>query len=45
MSSGEKKISSPSEELLKSIDLWLKWDQCETTKKEIEELKVNIVFE
>jgi phosphoglucomutase/phosphopentomutase len=41
MSSGKEKISSPSEELLKSIDLWLKWDQCETTKKEIEQLKTN----
>ncbi|CAF1413927.1 unnamed protein product [Adineta ricciae] len=41
MSSDQTKTSSPSDELLKSIDLWLKWDQCETTRKEIEELKKN----
>ena len=36
----EKKTSSPSNELRKSIELWLEWDQCESTKKEIEQLKV-----
>jgi hypothetical protein len=36
----EKKKKSPSDELLKSIDLWLQWDQCEATRKEIEQLKV-----
>ena len=30
----------PSDELLKTIDLWLKWDQCEETRKQIEQLKV-----
>jgi hypothetical protein len=39
--SGEKnEKKSPSDELLKSIDLWLQWDQCEVTRKEIEQLKV-----
>jgi hypothetical protein len=45
MSSDQKKNSSPSDELRKSIELWLKWDQCETTKKEIEQLKVFIYFQ
>ena len=36
----KKDKKSPSDELLKSIDLWLQWDQCEATRKEIEQLKV-----
>jgi len=40
MSSDKEKKTSPSDELLKSIELWLKWDQCETTRKEIQQLKV-----
>jgi hypothetical protein len=40
MSSNKEKKSGPTDELLKSVELWLKWDQCETTKKEIEQLKV-----
>ena len=31
----------PNEKLLKLIDLWFEWDQCEETRKEIEDLKVN----
>lgn len=42
MSSDKEQKTSPSDELLKSIELWLKWDQCESTKKEIEQLKVFI---
>jgi hypothetical protein len=45
MSSAKEGKTSPSEKLLKSVELWLKWDECETTKKEIEQLKVNFVFE
>jgi phosphomannomutase len=44
MSSDKEKKKSPSDELLKSIELWLKWDQCETTRKEIEQLKVSSFF-
>lgn len=33
-----------SNDLLKLIDLWLQWDQCETTRKEIEQLKVNRIL-
>ena len=40
MSAEEKKKTSPSAELEKSIELWLKWDQCQSTRKEIEQLKV-----
>ena len=40
MSSDKEKKKCPSDELLKSIELWLKWDQCEKTRKEIEQLKV-----
>lgn len=40
MSSNKDIKKSPSNELLKLIELWLEWDQCETTKKEIEQLKV-----
>lgn len=36
-----KKSSSPSNELLKLIELWLKWDQCQSTRNEIEQLKVD----
>ncbi|CAF1380804.1 unnamed protein product [Adineta steineri] len=39
MSSDKDKKSSPSEQLKKTVDLWLKWDQCEITKAEIEKLK------
>jgi hypothetical protein len=44
MSSNQEKNSSPSDELRKSIELWLKWDQCEATRKEIEQLKVFLFF-
>ncbi|CAF1124970.1 unnamed protein product [Rotaria sp. Silwood1] len=38
--SSEKEIKkTPSDEVLKLTELWLKWDQCETTRKEIEQLK------
>lgn len=38
--SGEKnEKTKPSEELLKSIELWLNWDQCQQTKNEIQKLK------
>ncbi|CAF1577322.1 unnamed protein product, partial [Adineta steineri] len=41
MSSDKDKKSSPSEQLKKTVDLWLKWDQCEITKAEIEKLKTD----
>ena len=41
MWSDKEKQKDPSEELFKLIDLWLKWDQCEESRKEIEELKKN----
>lgn len=31
---------SSKDELTKSIDLWLQWDQCKETRQEIEQLKV-----
>ena len=40
MSSDKETKTHPSDKLRKSIELWLKWDQCETTRKEIEQLKV-----
>jgi hypothetical protein len=40
MSSSEETKKSPSDELIKSIDLWLQWDQCEATINEIKQLKV-----
>ncbi|CAF1034333.1 unnamed protein product [Rotaria sordida] len=39
MSSDKETKKCPSDELLKLVELWLKWDQCETTRKEIEQLK------
>ena len=42
MSSSDK-ISSPSESLTQSIRLWLNWDQCQTTRKQIEELEVGMI--
>jgi hypothetical protein len=44
MSTDKDKNVSPSDELRKSVDLWLQWDQCESTRKEIEQLKVFIFF-
>ena len=38
-----KKMSEkkgPSSEVENSVGLWLKWDQCQSTRKEIEQLKV-----
>ena len=39
----EKKVF-PSDELRKSVDLWLQWDQCQSTREEIEQLKVLFFF-
>ncbi|CAF2044111.1 unnamed protein product [Rotaria magnacalcarata] len=39
MSSENERKNSPSDELLKLVELWLKWDQCEITRQEIEQLK------
>ncbi len=45
MSNDKEKNVSPSDELRKSVDLWLQWDQCESTRKEIEQLKVFIFID
>ena len=37
----DEKKKEASKDLLKSIDLWLKWDQCEKTRAEIEQFNVN----
>ena len=39
MSSNKAKQNGPSEELLKSIDVWLKWDECEKNKKRNRRIK------
>jgi hypothetical protein len=47
MTSDEKKNDKnkcPPDELLKTIDLWLQWDQCEETRKQIEQLKVIFLY-
>jgi hypothetical protein len=44
MSNNKEKNESPSDELRKSVDLWLQWDQCQSTRKEIEQLKVKFFF-
>lgn len=41
LKTNEKK-KEVSNDLLKLIDLWLKWDQCEQTRAEIEQFKVKI---
>ena len=33
-----------TDKLLKLTDLWLQWDQCEATRKEIEQLKVTFTI-
>jgi hypothetical protein len=42
MSNDQEKKGSPSDKLRKSVDLWLQWDQCQSTREEIEQLKVII---
>ncbi|CAF4478184.1 unnamed protein product, partial [Rotaria socialis] len=39
MSSEKERKKCPSDELLKLVELWLKWDQCEITRQEIEQLQ------